>query len=588
MFAVTFLVIVVIAFYLDNVNGFWKACTSARTVIVSCTILIVAALSFYDSWRSNGSLASVASRLGLTGTFLAGALAVFGAIVGFYFCNLIVAYIVDAGEKTLCSDEIEIRCFPSIQQKAFPCLIALGLIIFIVCSISVSIWEDEAFTLRIIQYSYLELIQYTAADVHPPLYYLLLKSVEDVCALISTNISFAIIIAKLFSVVSYVLTALLCWKKIKDSESKTIAWMAILCLIAAPKLIEYGIEIRMYGWAVFFVTGAFLYAKDIMENRGTIRHWILLVVFSLCSAYTHNFALIAMAAVWLYLLIWIIKIRAMQYKKWFGFGIVTALGYLPWFIVLINQVQAVANDYWISDIDIPTVSSYITFVIPGCLVFVLVAAVFTAHSQIKTTENTWSGVVGILIPVTTLVIGLAISLILRPILTSKYLIPGVLCLWIGVLLIWQKMSKGNKMIVVSILAISFVASCLGLIVSEYSLGVKANISLALIKSMAEDSVIYVEEGSYYVISSYTDKTVFYVGENGENDVFAAIFSNVHQADDDTETFISELLDKGTTVYYFTTGDIENEWSNGTCTLLGTYNFSTDSTVYQITPLIDSD
>ena len=39
-----------------------------------------------------------------------------------------------------------------------------------------SIWFDEAFSAYLIRYSYSEVAQFTATDVHPPLYYWLLKA----------------------------------------------------------------------------------------------------------------------------------------------------------------------------------------------------------------------------------------------------------------------------------------------------------------------------------------------------------------------------------------------------------------------------
>ena len=37
------------------------------------------------------------------------------------------------------------------------------------------IWYDELFTVGMIEHSYSELIQFTARDVHPPLYYMITK-----------------------------------------------------------------------------------------------------------------------------------------------------------------------------------------------------------------------------------------------------------------------------------------------------------------------------------------------------------------------------------------------------------------------------
>ena len=41
---------------------------------------------------------------------------------------------------------------------------------------SYDLWVDEAFSIRMLEHSYGEMIALTAKDVHPPLYYIILKA----------------------------------------------------------------------------------------------------------------------------------------------------------------------------------------------------------------------------------------------------------------------------------------------------------------------------------------------------------------------------------------------------------------------------
>ncbi|MDD2969698.1 MAG: hypothetical protein PHT21_09065, partial [Lachnospiraceae bacterium] len=58
---------------------------------------------------------------------------------------------------------------------------SLAIIIFLIGSVSLcfnnNIWTDEAFTMQLLGNDYIGIIKGTAIDVHPPLYYLIAKTV---------------------------------------------------------------------------------------------------------------------------------------------------------------------------------------------------------------------------------------------------------------------------------------------------------------------------------------------------------------------------------------------------------------------------
>ena len=67
---------------------------------------------------------------------------------------------------------------------------------------SSDIWYDELFTVGMIEHSYGDLIAFTARDVHPPLYYCIVKILVDLCKLISVQAN-PVVIAKIVSVLPY-------------------------------------------------------------------------------------------------------------------------------------------------------------------------------------------------------------------------------------------------------------------------------------------------------------------------------------------------------------------------------------------------
>ena len=69
---------------------------------------------------------------------------------------------------------------------------------------SEDIWYDELFTVGMIEHPYGELVAFTAQDVHPPLYYCIVKLFCELCNLIVQSVG-TVEAAKLASTIPYVI-----------------------------------------------------------------------------------------------------------------------------------------------------------------------------------------------------------------------------------------------------------------------------------------------------------------------------------------------------------------------------------------------
>ncbi|MCD7714310.1 MAG: hypothetical protein LUI08_05235 [Prevotella sp.] len=118
------------------------------------------------------------------------------------------------------------------------CCIAIAVVLFAVFIFNPYFWYDEGFTLKLIQLSYTDVIDVTALDVHPPLYYIMLKAWLSVLSFGSNDLYVITVLSHLFSLVAYVLTGLLCLKKIHDGgESCALAVAAMsLCIFGVLPL----------------------------------------------------------------------------------------------------------------------------------------------------------------------------------------------------------------------------------------------------------------------------------------------------------------------------------------------------------------
>ena len=246
------------------------------------------------------------------------------------------------------------------------------------------IWYDELFTVGMIEHSYGELIAFTARDVHPPLYYCIVKVVVELCKLMAPSAD-TVIIAKTVSVLPYFILLLYSVTFIRKRFGIFTGGLFLFCVISMPQLSAYTVEVRMYGWALLFVTAAFLHAygviTDITEtkeknainptadgsphkliaNCKTRRHAIALVFYGLAAAYTQYFACVAVIMIYLCVLVVYLIHDRQKIKQWLVCAAISITGYAPWLYTLYTQITAVGENYWILPLSWRTLGGCVKF-----------------------------------------------------------------------------------------------------------------------------------------------------------------------------------------------------------------------------------
>lgn len=220
-------------------------------------------------------------------------------------------------------------------------ILVLELIVVILMLVRISRNEavhwDEAYTWKMVtENDFLQMLKATAADVHPPLYYALV--------MLSMRIfGQSIFVAKLVSVAGTAATGILGMTLVRKRWGIKTAIPFILVAGLAPQLVYYSVDVRMYSWLSFFVIAAGVFAYEIMHS-GKWYWWLLFTFVSLCGVYTQYFAVIPLALIYAFLLIWILICDKKQLKKWFLCCVATVLGYMPWLSVVITTLQRDATE----------------------------------------------------------------------------------------------------------------------------------------------------------------------------------------------------------------------------------------------------
>lgn len=338
---------------------------------------------------------------------------------------------------------------PISEKKKIIFLSVIALVItglYISLCFNQNIWTDEAFTIDLLnrQQTFGEIASYTATDVHPPLYYFILK-----CFTAVFGVHFWLI--KLLSVLPIMLLFLLDILWVRKRFGARTACLFLLLFAAVPSTMEYAVQMRMYAWCMLFVTGCALCAWDAFarEKNGS---FIWMGVCGVCAAYSHYFAFVAV--LWMYgflFLAFVFRRRGKALLKWLMMAVLSAAAYLPWMKYFLYQIRGVSNSYWIPEITSAVIRDYFRWIFETdylavtALCQILFAAgiiglagLLIAHRG--KCRRDYAALFSLLIPVLVVVTGVVLSKLIRPIFIIRYVMPAVPLLCLSAALVFAKLS----------------------------------------------------------------------------------------------------------------------------------------------------
>ncbi len=229
-------------------------------------------------------------------------------------------------------------------------IIALALLAFQLYFLdSYSIWHDEAFSGLLVQYDLGEMLHRISLDVHPPLYYLLLRAWTDLLG----NTTFTL---RLFSVLLGCIATYLTWRVAYFlTRNKELAYASAFLFFANSFVIQHNMEARMYTLGISLILGTLLSALTALNRTGTDRWkmWGSFTLFASAALYTHYYTAFYIVAIGIaaLLLIWSQKKMGGDYiasiKGLFGSAVLVGILYIPWLPTFLKQAQQVTEDYWI-------------------------------------------------------------------------------------------------------------------------------------------------------------------------------------------------------------------------------------------------
>jgi uncharacterized membrane protein len=343
------------------------------------------------------------------------------------------------------------------------------------------IWFDECFSLALVRHSLKDIILLTAADVHPPLYYLILKTAVVL-------FGEPVYIAKLVSAFPAVLTLIFSILFLKKNFSDKAAVLFIFCFMASHNIVQCSVEIRMYSWALCFVTMAAIAVWYIISTNKMV-WWGVFLFCAECAAYTHYYAGVTVGIGYLLLLCYIIKCN--KKKKIIPALLVALLClllYLPWILITVRQFTDFSDNTWIASFNFRDIrlavlnifsvgyfryqsvfSKEASLTVLFTALFLYLCACFLVRKN--KTQKDFVALYGLGSVILLLVFGISISLLVSPIFIPRYVIPAYGLVWFF-FAIEGSFIKNNKNFIV-LNGIIFIFGCITFI-SSFSLQQEEN------------------------------------------------------------------------------------------------------------------
>lgn len=314
------------------------------------------------------------------------------------------------------------------------------LIMITAISINGSVWSDETNSLIYITTSYKDIIAKAVYDCHPPLYHMLLKIFIDLMKTMGFN---RIYLSKIFSIIPFFLIYAFVILKTKNDKKSIVVGTFLFCLCAMPNLMAYAIQIRMYSWALFFVFMTFAFAYDVLI-KGSSKSVLGVVLFSIFSMFTHYYACVSIAFIYLFILVYMFFNRKEKLKKFFVVALLMVTLFLPWFFSIFNTIKKVIGGFWIKPVTLNSLIGYIWFILfpniykyhlSGILgvimtfTFLAVLCGFLLRKDKNNIDKIYV-LMGIGCTGGTVLFGIAASLLLGPVYQDRFAYPSLAVLWL--------------------------------------------------------------------------------------------------------------------------------------------------------------
>lgn len=208
-----------------------------------------------------------------------------------------------------------------------------------------SLWYDEAFSVYLAHFDLATMVARTAADIQPPLYYVLLHF----WIALAGDSEFAL---RFLSLVFGIVTVPLMYVTARRLFDATTAHLAALIATFAPLYVWYAQEARMYTLITFLLLlSSYALWRALSAAPQSTLWWVVFTLTNIAATYTHYFAFVVIAFQFLYALLTQFHVQRSRFNlerrtwSWFLPLITTLVAFLPWTPFVLARFGQDAS-YW--------------------------------------------------------------------------------------------------------------------------------------------------------------------------------------------------------------------------------------------------
>lgn len=376
------------------------------------------------------------------------------------------------------------------------------------------LWYDESYSVAIANNPFMDILRITSGDSHPPLYYIMLKY-------FSVLFGKTVFTYRLFSALGIFMLALLGIGPVKRIFSEKTAFVYTVMVFAMPMMYTYAQDVRMYSWAAFFVMASTLYGY-LAVHEGKMRYWAIFCILTTAAALTHYFALMAAGVVYLLLLTITITKHRNKIKSIILSGICSLLLFSPWIFFMVSQLKRVKNDFWLWSMGVEDYIRMLVYLFNTkfspqyiyLIPFFVVSVIFIAYGIKRNNYDPVNGFApkyAILVYLMTLLSGILVSVLYRPVLYPRYMLvvagPLILSIAQGISLVKNK--KMFALIMASILIFSAIQNSV-ILKNRYNGNVRECISELSKEISDQDVFIHADGNTFGVLCVYLPNNKHYL------------------------------------------------------------------------------
>ncbi|TPR15781.1 glycosyltransferase family 39 protein [Apilactobacillus timberlakei] len=207
--------------------------------------------------------------------------------------------------------------------------------------------DDEAFTMGMVHHNYKEILDLTALDIHPPLYYIVLKVFLTLTTFWTSNIFVEVFFARVLSIIcSMIAFYYLC--RLSEyfgfKHNKYLLWFAFLFM---PFITGYGEQltnIRMYAFSIMLMAIEIYYLIIYINCKPSKKYLFIFTLATILNFYTNYFsAVVAGTYLFLFFIDTVIKGKTHKAVVIFIAGIVSLISFIPCIYILSIQTSLIPS-----------------------------------------------------------------------------------------------------------------------------------------------------------------------------------------------------------------------------------------------------